>query len=42
MATDDVLGFTILLVSGSAMVIGLIRQFAPTVRRRRTTGASGE
>jgi hypothetical protein len=35
MATDDVLGFTILLVSGSAMVVGLIRQFGPQLRRRR-------
>ncbi len=35
MATDDVLGFTILVVSGGAMVIGLVRQFAPQLRRRR-------
>ncbi len=35
MATDDLLGFTILIVSGGAMVVGLVRQFAPQVRRRR-------
>lgn len=35
MATDDVLGFTILLVSGGTMVIGLFRQFGPQLRRRR-------
>ena len=35
MATDDVLGFTILIVSGGAMVFGLLRQFLPTLRRRR-------
>ncbi|MCU1570657.1 MAG: hypothetical protein JWR33_1398 [Naasia sp.] len=35
MAPHDILGFTILLVSGSAMVLGLVRQFGPTLRRRR-------
>lgn len=35
MATNDVLGFAILILSGSAMVAGLVRQFAPSLRRRR-------
>lgn len=35
MATDDILGFTILIVSASAMVFGLVRQFAPQLLRRR-------
>jgi hypothetical protein len=35
MAPHDVLGFTIILLSGSAMVLGLVRQFSPTLRRRR-------
>ena len=35
MAAHDILGFTILLVSGSAIVVGLIRQFGPQLRRRR-------
>lgn len=35
MAPQDVLGFTIILLSGSAMVFGLVRQFSPALRRRR-------
>jgi len=35
MAANDVVGFTILLVSGAAMIAGLLRQFAPTLRRNR-------
>jgi len=38
MDANDVLGFSILLVSGSALVIGLVRQFAPSFTRRRRDG----
>ena len=38
MHANDVLGFSILLVSGSALVIGLVRQFVPNFTRRRRGG----
>ncbi|WP_269846380.1 hypothetical protein [Naasia lichenicola] len=38
MQANDILGFSILVVSGSALVVGLVRQFAPTFTRRRRGG----
>ena len=35
MAPNAIVGFSILLLSGSAMILGLVRQFGPTLRRRR-------
>jgi hypothetical protein len=40
MQANDVLGFSILVVSGSALVAGLVRQFAPTIMRRRRDEAA--